>query len=223
LNPGASVFVTQTTNITTNTVNVASWTACNIDGPPTLTCFDSAAFDVVSDTATANVTVTPPPPGNPAIALTKTVGLDSATCGTTDNLVVGQPSTEVYYCYTVRNTGDVTFTTHDLYDDQLGSLLTAEPYFLAPGDTFSFFPVSETITTSVTNVATWTAYVDIPTLGPVIAQATDSATVTEAPTDVSLNSFSGASNGFLLPVMMGLLALLVFVPIVLIRRLQVRE
>lgn len=217
LAPGASAFITETTNIITDTVNVATWTACNIDGPPTLTCFDGAAFDVVSATATANVTVIP---FNPSIALTKTVGLDNGTCATTDNLMVGQPSTEVYYCYTVRNTGDVTFTTHDLYDDQLGSLLTAEPYVLGPGDTFSLYPVSETITTSVTNIATWTAYIDTPTYGPVTAQATDSATVTEQPTDVSLNSFSGSSNGFLLPVMMGLLALLVVVPIILVRRLQ---
>jgi hypothetical protein len=62
LTPGARVFVTQSANITTDTINVATWTACNIDGPPTLTCADPSAFDVVSDIATAQVLVTNMPP-----------------------------------------------------------------------------------------------------------------------------------------------------------------
>jgi hypothetical protein len=144
--PGASAFLTQTTNIVTDTTNIAIWTACNIDGPPNLTCFDTAAFDIVSDTATANVTIL----SAPSIALTKTVGLDNTTCAASSVLAVGQPSTEVYYCYTVMNTGDVTFTTHDLDDDMLGSILSGFPFVLGPGESTSVFPVTETITTTVT-------------------------------------------------------------------------
>jgi hypothetical protein len=210
--PGASAFLTQTTNIVTDTTNIAIWTACNIDGPPNLTCFDTAAFDIVSDTATANVTIL----SAPSIALTKTVGLDNTTCAASSVLAVGQPSTEVYYCYTVMNTGDVTFTTHDLDDDMLGSILSGFPFVLGPGESTSVFPVTETITTTVTNVATWTAYIDTATF----AIATASATVTESPTDVSLNAFTGGSHTLTLPTMIGLLALLVFAALFLIRRIQ---
>ena len=214
LDPGASAFVTTTANIVTDTVNVATWTACNIDGPPNLTCFDTAAFEVVSDTATANVTINPP--NAPSIALTKTVGLDNSTCATSNNLSVGQPSTEVYYCYHVVNTGDVTFTTHDLIDDKLGTILSGLPFVLGPGEDLFVYPVTAVITTAVTNVATWTAYIDTATF----VAASASATVTEAPTGVSLNSFAGGSNFITLPAMIGLLSLLVFAASYIIRRLQ---
>lgn len=212
--PGASAFLTETANIVTDTTNVATWTACNIDGAPSLTCFDTAAFDVVSATATANVTVLPPP-GEPSIALTKTVGLDNSTCATTSTLSVGQPSTEVYYCYHVVNTGEVTFTTHDLDDDKLGAILSGFPFVLGPGEDVFVYPVTAVITSAVTNVATWTAYIDTATF----VTATASATVTETPTDVALNSFTGGST-ITLPAMLGLLSLLVFATLFLIRRIQ---
>ena len=40
--------------------------------------------------------------------------------------------TEVYYCYQVENTGDVTFNFHDLVDSELGDILDDFPYALAP-------------------------------------------------------------------------------------------
>lgn len=151
----------------------------------------------------------------PSIVLTKTVGTDNSTCATTSVLAVGQPSTEVYYCYTIQNTGDVTFNTHDLFDDKLGQLLTGFPQVVTPGQTYSYYPVTATITNSVTNVATWTAYVDSATF----ATATATATVTEQPTAVSLDSFNGGSP-IALPAMIGLLALLAFGALLLIRRFQ---
>jgi hypothetical protein len=170
---------------------------------------------VVTATATANVTVLGPPP-EPGIALTKTVGLDNTTCATSNLLTVGQPSTEVYYCYTVTNTGNITFTNHDLDDDKLGSILSGFPFVLAPGDSTSIFPVSATITSTITNVATWTAYIDT---APG-ATATASATVTESPTSVSLNTFTGGSPVAFLPVMIGGLLLLVLGAGIFIRRMQ---
>ena len=38
----------------------------------------------------------------------------------TDAITVSA-GTQVYYCYEVENTGDVTFEFHDLEDDQLGT------------------------------------------------------------------------------------------------------
>jgi hypothetical protein len=103
------------------------------------------------------------PPEQPGIVLTKTVGLDAGTCATTDSISVpaGGGGTDVYYCYTVMNTGNITLTTHDLVDDQLGTLLTAFAYDLAPGgsiDTVAAgLTVSATITQTTVNSATWTA------------------------------------------------------------------
>ncbi len=219
LTPGASVFLTQSVNIVTDTNNVATWTACNIDGAPSLTCSDGAAFDVVSDTDSADVFVNPPIPVNPGIEMTKTVGTSNAACATTDNISVGS-GTEVYYCYTVMNTGDVTLTVHDLDDDKLGTILSGFAFDLGPGESTAVFPVSATITGTVTNVATWTAYIVMPTYGPVMVTSTDSATVTETPTAVSLNSFDGTSNSIVLPVMVGILGFLVLVAGYVIRRMQ---
>jgi hypothetical protein len=157
-----------------------------------------------------------PPPSAPSIALTKTVGLDNSTCATSSVLSVGQPSTEVYYCYEVANTGDVTLTTHDLVDDKLGPILTGFPYDLGPGEDVFVYPVTAVITSAVTNVATWTAYINTATF----VTATASATVTESPTGVSLDTFTGGSNVITLPAMISLLALLVFAALFIIRRTQ---
>ncbi|MCB8916394.1 MAG: hypothetical protein H6666_00590 [Ardenticatenaceae bacterium] len=143
-----------------------------------------------------------------SIALTKTVGLDPMTCATTSNLVVGQPSTVVYYCYTVSNTGNVTLTVHDLLDDQLGTIFTGFAYDLAPGasvDTVAAgLTISTTVTGTVTNVGTWTAYVP----GGPSATATATATVTEQPTDVSLSGFGGEAQLALQPVLLAALLIL---------------
>ena len=68
----------------------------------------------------------------PAINLVKTVGTTAGVCAP-DAAITVTEGTTVYYCYTVTNTGNVTFTSHDLSDDQLGTLLTGFAYTLEPG------------------------------------------------------------------------------------------
>jgi len=143
----------------------------------------------ITDTDTATVTVIPPPA--PSIMVTKTVGTDPNTCATTDSLVIDPPNMDVTYCYTVQNTGNITLTTHDVVDDQLGALLTAFPVDLAPGGSF-LFTTTTNITQSVTNVVTWTASI---VGGPSVSD-TDTAIVTEQPTDVSLTGFDQSPTAF---------------------------
>jgi hypothetical protein len=147
----------------------------------------------------------------PGIVLTKTVGLDSATCAASDtlNIPAGGGGTDVYYCYQVRNSGDVVFTLHDLVDDQLGALLTSEPLVLAPGeitDTVAAgFTFSATITQTTVNSATWTATND----NQETASASASATVIQNdPTSVSLSGF-GEGESSATPIWLGALVLLV--------------
>ncbi len=75
-------------------------------------------------------------PSAPAIELVKTVGTDPGVCAPDSNITV-PAGTEVYYCYTVTNTGDVTLNLHDLVDDQLGTLFTGFAYALTPGSSVS--------------------------------------------------------------------------------------
>lgn len=161
LPPGASGgFVWFGVPITQTTTNTGQWTAYN------------DAVVTTSDTATATVTVV-----HPSIALTKTVGTDPLTCATTDEITVGI-GVEVTYCYTVKNTGDMTLPLHDLVDSQLGTVLgPGFSYDLAPGAS-AFVTASTTLPTVITgtivNTATWTAYED----EVFTASATDTATVT---------------------------------------------
>jgi hypothetical protein len=140
---------------------------------------------------------------NPAISLDKTVGTEPGVCATTDNITIpaGYGGTDVFYCYTIANTGDVTLTIHDLVDTQLGTILDGFAYDLGPGDSVDTvaagLTLSATITETTTNDATWTACNPTPgegqgcINGTDVVTATDSATVTRAdPTGVSLSEFS---------------------------------
>ncbi len=91
----------------------------------------------------------------PAIDLEKTVGLDD-TCATGDT-ITAEPGQQVTYCYTVTNTGEVTFTAHDLEDSELGTLLDNFILELAPGDSVAITETTR-IYEDTTNIATWTAY-----------------------------------------------------------------
>ncbi len=105
-------------------------------------------------------------PSTPAIEIVKTVGTNPATCAATDEITV-PAGTEVYYCYTVTNTGDVTLNLHDLDDSELGNIFTGFNYALAPGasvDTVTAgVTASAVITVDTTNTATWTGYNTGPT------------------------------------------------------------
>ena len=156
---------------------------------------------------------------NPAIVVTATVGLDPMTCATTSSLVVGQPSTDVYYCYTVENTGNITLSLHDIMDD-VGTNLSGVAYDLAPGataDTVALgLTISETVTTDTTNTVVWTAYL----VTGASATASSTASVTEAPTAVTLSSFGVDSPAPLLLLVVTLAALLVGLGLLLRRRSQ---
>ncbi|CAG0937156.1 hypothetical protein TFLX_06067 [Thermoflexales bacterium] len=142
--PGASAFITQAAVITVTTINSATWTAFN-PGP----------IEVVSDSDTAIVNVIP---SLPAIALAKTVGTDPAVCAATKTITLtAGGSSNVTYCYTVRNTGNLTLTRHTLIDDRLGTLLLDFPYSLVPGAS-AFLTQAAVITGTTINSATWTAF-----------------------------------------------------------------
>ncbi|MBI4916794.1 MAG: proprotein convertase P-domain-containing protein [Acidobacteria bacterium] len=95
------------------------------------------------------------------VSVTKTVGLDPATCASSTSITVA-PGTTVYYCYTVTNTGLNTLTTHDLVDDQLGTIFTGLSYSLAPGASVSTVAAGVTIasvvSSTVTNTGAWTGH-----------------------------------------------------------------
>ncbi len=114
-----------------------------------------------------------PPPAY-AIELNKTVGTVPAVCATTDSVTVPPGGFDVYYCYTVRNTGLNTLNVHDLVDSELGTIFTGVNYALAPGATYSHIQQA-TVYQTVTNTGTWTAY-NLPDGGPT-ATASDTATV----------------------------------------------
>ncbi len=161
LSPGASVFLTQTTNITETTINTATWTAYN-PGPTDVA--------VSSDLATVNVK-------GPEIQLDKTVGTDPGVCASTESIQV-PAGTDVTYCFEVTNLGLVTLNLHDVVDSELGQLLGPDFSFsLAPAASV-FFTVTTQITQTTVNTATWTAY----NAGPTdVASSSDTATVTVPP------------------------------------------
>lgn len=96
-------------------------------------------------------------PSNPAIVLSKTVGAVPGVCADTDEITV-VAGTEVYYCYQVENTGDVTLNFHNLVDSELGTILDGLPYSLAPGAFSPQVIVPATPLVTTVNTATWTAY-----------------------------------------------------------------
>ncbi len=108
----------------------------------------------------------------PHINFAKTVGTEPAACATSDNIEV-EPGTVVTYCYRVTNTGEVTFTLHDLEDSELGPILSNFNFSLPSGVT-AFLTQTAVITQTTVNTATWTAY----NAGPTdVVSDTDSATV----------------------------------------------
>jgi uncharacterized repeat protein (TIGR01451 family) len=139
LSPGVTAFLTESAAITQSTLNTAVWTAVNPD-----------LLVTVTDSAQASVTAIPL-----SVVLSKTVGLDSSVCASSTGLSLPPGGGLVYYCYTIKNTGPVTMTQHDLVDDQVGLLLNNFPYNLAPGAS-AFLTEGVTITATTINVATWT-------------------------------------------------------------------
>ncbi len=94
------------------------------------------------------------------VTLTKTVSDVLGVCGTTDTISV-PAGTQVDYCFTVENTGSETLNYHTLVDSHLGTILNNDNQVLDPGDTLEVL-VTDTVTQTVTNSATWFARVDPP-------------------------------------------------------------
>ena len=111
-----------------------------------------------------------------SITTDKTVGLDPMACAATSSITLPPEGGEVTYCYTVTNTGDVTFTTLSLGDDHLGTILSSFPYSLGPGASV-FITQAAAVTVTTTNVASWTAEV----AGTPVVTSVDSALVTVTP------------------------------------------
>ncbi|MCU0293329.1 MAG: DUF11 domain-containing protein, partial [Thermoanaerobaculaceae bacterium] len=128
------------------------------------------------------VTLTVESPQVPAITLAKTVGTVPGVCAATTSITVSA-GTQVFYCFQATNTGNVTLNLHDLTDSNLGSILSAFPYVLAPGASSPQVIVPDTPTATVTNTATWTAYNTAPIDG-VTAEASATVTVTFPNIDV---------------------------------------
>lgn len=208
LAPGASVdsvslgFVASAV-VMTDTTNVGTWVASVVGGPS------------ASASATATVTVSPAPVLG--ISLDKTVGTDPLTCGTTDNLQVSA-GTVVYYCLTVTNTGTTGLFTHDIVDSILGVNLTGVAYSLLPGEDVNTIELgltlAYTVTADTTNTAMWMSYDD----AGASAMAEDSATVTLAPTDVSLTGFGSDNNVATLPIIFTMVVAFALVVIISHRR-----
>ena len=156
LTPGQSFFITATATLTQTTSNTAMWQAYNAGSAQLTFAFDSA-----------HVTVVPP-----AISLDKTVGTDPRVCAASDSIIV-PAGAEVAYCYTVRNTGLHTLTTHSLVDNELGDILTNHLLSLPPGGS-AFVTKTAVISATTINTATWTA---LDALGNAAAAA-DTAAVT---------------------------------------------
>jgi hypothetical protein len=162
LAPGTSASFTQSAFLTQTTVNGAACTATDSITQTIIVTYTSPGFGVralngtgvvtATDFATATVLT-----AHPSIVLTKTVGTDPSVCAGSGLItVVNQPHADVYYCYQVLNTGDVTLSVHDLVDSQLGTLLSAFPYALPPGAS-TFLTQNATLTQTTANTATWTA------------------------------------------------------------------
>lgn len=114
-----------------------------------------------------------------SIVLTKTVGVNPGVCAATTAIVVNQ-GTSVYYCALVRNTGNVTLTTHTLSDPALGLNVTAS------------LPVAPGEVVSITNVL-------VAGLGPILANRTLSNTLTLTSTGAGLSNSQRASAQVIVP------------------------
>lgn len=113
------------------------------------------------------------------IALTKTVGTDPATCATTTELTVA-PETQVAFCVTIQNTGQLTLTQHHLVDAALQIDVTLDET-LGPGNTLTVLPadlpaLAVTASEEITNTVTVTS-----SNGGVQATATAAAVVHMGP------------------------------------------
>lgn len=143
--PGTSVTVAVAgpfTSMVTVTTHITLTAGYQVNGSP------NALFTYGS--AKVNVT-----PYFASVILTKTVGT-SESCADTDTLYVSNGTT-VYYCYQLKNTGNVTVTNMSLVDDKLG-VISIPNGNVPPGGVSMLQGVPATYASPITvsNRATWT-------------------------------------------------------------------
>lgn len=95
------------------------------------------------------------PAGGGVITFTKSVGLsvlDACNNPSQVGLTVA-PGTQVYYCYAIESSDQITLTLQELVDDQLGQLFTG-PQVLPPLTPFTVTANTPIFKTTI-NTATW--------------------------------------------------------------------
>ncbi len=89
-----------------------------------------------------------------AINFRQTVGVVPAVCATTQHINV-LAGTQVFYCYSIENSGTVTLTHHTITDN--GGLVFDGPIEIVPGDSGFQLSAGVIINSSTVNTATWLA------------------------------------------------------------------
>lgn len=137
-----------------------------------------------------------PTPAVASIVLTKTVGTAAGVCAATNSIAV-PAGTDVYYCYTATNTGNLTLYRHDLADSELGAIFASLPYTLTPGSSIDTVTagqeISATINATTVNDALWTAY-NVGPIDVVTATATATVTVPVLPPNIIVDPLAVSSN-----------------------------
>lgn len=95
----------------------------------------------------------------PPVTLQVTAGTDPHSCSSADHLEI-LTDTQVTYCYTMANTGQLTYTLHDLSDNTWGVILDNYDYMLSPGESF-YVTRAFTVTATTFNLGSWTAYTNL--------------------------------------------------------------
>lgn len=107
---------------TVDATSFVTWTARPRDNEPQITANSRAEINVVA----------------PSVSIEKTVGQDRLNCAAT-NLLTVPSGTNVGFCITIQNRGDITLTSHTLFDPPLNLNVTFN-YTLAPNDRLQIIP-----------------------------------------------------------------------------------
>lgn len=144
---------------------------------------DNATVDYATS---GNVTLTVDPI-NLSASLKKTVGtIGNNTCASDTTISIVQ-GTSVYYCYVLKNTGNVPLRTISLTDDKTSpSVLTTTTYVLAPNASQAFVSPAQSLGVTTTNLATWSFQTLVTSPLATTANATATATVNWRPLVASI-------------------------------------
>lgn len=140
------------------------------------------ACEAESEGAFATATVTAEAP-NPGVDISVGVGTDATVCATAPEVDIA-PGTEVFFCATATNTGNVTFDLHTISDTVNGALLTDGAHVLAPGESVTTLDLgitsSSTADATIVNTLSWTASGTVPDPPVAVTAAAVVSTTTES-------------------------------------------